>query len=187
MGLDLTSGILARALELLPRLRLLRWDAGAIPIRSAAASLVICQGVLHHTEDPRRTFDELARVTSAGGLIQLSVYNRRAMYYYLVVALGRLSFRLARTRFGRALLAVTLFPLLYVLLFEPAHLVYGAHMPVGGAWRFFVDQYAHPRVWFFHRRQLYRWAEEEGLEVMAFDAELAGWMLSVVLRKLDRA
>ena len=142
---------------------------------------------MHHTEDPRRAFDELARVTSAGGLIQLCVYNRRAMYYYLVVALGRLSFHLARTRFGRALLAVTLFPLLYVLLFEPAHLVYGAHMPVGGAWRFFVDQYAHPRVWFFHRRQLYRWAEEEGLEVVAFDAELAGWMLSFVLRKQDRA
>ena len=187
MGLDLSSGVLARARERLPRLRLLRGDAGALPIRSAAASLVICQGVLHHTENPRRTFGELARVTSAGGLIQLSVYNRRAMYYHLVVVLGRLSFHLARTRFGRALLAVTLFPLLYLLLFEPAHLVYGAHMPVGGAWRFFLDQYAHPRVWFFHRRQLYRWAEEEGLEVVAFDAELAGWMLSFVLRKQDRA
>ena len=186
LGLDLSSGVLARAQRLLPGVPLLRGDAGALPIRSAAASFVICQGVLHHTEDPRRTFGELARVTSAGGLIQLSVYNRRAMYYYLVVALGWISFHLARTRFGRALLAVTLFPFLYVLLLEPAHLVYGAHMPVGGAWRFFLDQYAHPRVWFFRGRQLCRWAEEEGLEVVAFDAELAGWMLSLVLRKPDR-
>jgi len=186
LGLDLSSGVLARARKLLPGFPLLRGDAGTLPIRSAAARLVICQGVLHHTEDPRRTFGELARVTSAGGLIQLSVYNRRAMYYYLVVALGGLCFHLARTRLGRTLLAVTLFPLLYVLLFEPAHLIYGAHMPLGGAWRFFLDQYAHPRVWFFRRRQLHRWAEEEELEVVAFEAELAGWMLSFVLRKPDR-
>jgi ubiquinone/menaquinone biosynthesis C-methylase UbiE len=186
VGVDFSDGIIARARGRQPGARFLRGDATALPVREATAALVICQGVLHHTTNPRAALAELGRATRPGGAIQLSVYNRRALYYYLFVVIGPLCFRLANRRWGRAILAATLFPVVYALLFEPMHLIYGVHMPLGGAWRFFLDQFAHPRVWFFRRGELHRWLDEEDLKVVRFDRELAGWMLSFVLRKPDR-
>ena len=156
VGVDFSGGIIARARGRQPGARFLRGDATALPVRDATAALVICEGVLHHTENPRAALAELGRATRPGDTIQLSVYNRRALYYYLFVAIGPLCFRLANWRWGRAILAATLFPMVYALLFEPMHLVYGVHMPLGGAWSFFLDQFAHPRVWFFRRGELHR-------------------------------
>ncbi len=183
VGLDLSTGILARARRRLGDTRFLRADACGLPLRDDSVALAVCQGVLHHTAQPRAAFTELARVTKPGGLVQLSVYNRRALYYHLFRLLGPLCFACSHRPLGRAVLAVTVFPLVYVLVFEPAHLVYGVHMPLRGGWRFFLDQFAHPRVWFFRRREVAHWAAEEGLEIVRFDGELAGWMLSFVLRR----
>jgi SAM-dependent methyltransferase len=44
----------------------------------------ICNGVLHHTSDPRQAFAELIRITKPGGSIYLAVYNAWNPYYYLV-------------------------------------------------------------------------------------------------------
>jgi len=185
VGVDLSTGVLRRARDRTSALRLVQGDACALPVTDESAGLVICQGVLHHTRDPRGAFAELARIVVPGGLLQVSVYNRRALYYYLFVTLGPICSCLAARSLGRALLAVTLFPAVYALVFQPAHCAYGVYrpMPVRGAWKFFLDQYAHPRVWFFRRHEICDWAEDEGLEIVRFERELAGWMLSYVLRK----
>jgi SAM-dependent methyltransferase len=187
VGIDVSSGMLRRVRERAKGARLVQADACGLPIQTGSAGLVVCQGVLHHTRDPREAFAELARIIAPGGWLQISVYNRRALYYYLFAALNPLCKRLAAGNVGRRLLAVTVFPVVYALIFQPAHFAYGVYrpMPVRGAWKFFLDQYAHPRVRFFRRREICDWAEEEGLELVRFDHELVGWMLSYVLRKRE--
>ncbi|MDI6854074.1 MAG: class I SAM-dependent methyltransferase [Deltaproteobacteria bacterium] len=59
-------------------------------------SLVICNGVLHHTSDPFSGFQSLAKLVKKGGYILIGLYNR---YGRLVTDLRRLIFRIFSDRF----------------------------------------------------------------------------------------
>jgi SAM-dependent methyltransferase len=186
LGLDLSSGNLRRVRQRFGHVPAVQADATALPLKTESAALVVCQGVLHHTADPRGAFAELVRIMRPRGVIQLSVYNRRSFYFHAFRLLGPVCHALSGSQLGRATLAITLFPIVYLTTFAPAHLAYGVVMPIRGAWTFFLDQYAHPRVWFFRRRGVLAWAAAHGLEPVDFQPELAGWMLSFVFRKRNR-
>jgi ubiquinone/menaquinone biosynthesis C-methylase UbiE len=47
-----------------------------IPYPSASFDVVHCDGVLHHTEDPKKGFSELVRVLKPGGSLIVAVYGR---------------------------------------------------------------------------------------------------------------
>ena len=47
-----------------------------IPFRDNKFDYVVCSGVIHHTPDPFRGFQELVRVLKPGGKIFLSVYGK---------------------------------------------------------------------------------------------------------------
>lgn len=53
------------------RLDLLNWDLPA-----DAFDYVFCNGVLHHTSDPYRGFQNLVRITKPGGRMVVGLYNR---------------------------------------------------------------------------------------------------------------
>jgi SAM-dependent methyltransferase len=46
------------------------------PFRDDSIDVVICNGVLHHTGDPRKGFDALLRILRPGGYILIGLYNR---------------------------------------------------------------------------------------------------------------
>ena len=48
----------------------------ALPFRDASFDLAFCDGVIHHTPDPRGAFRELARVVRPGGAVYVWVYPR---------------------------------------------------------------------------------------------------------------
>ncbi len=86
--------------------------------------VVYCIGVLHHTDDPQRTFDNLVRHTKPGGRLILWVYSHEGNFLnrtllewtkrVLLLSLPR-SFNL----FLAHVLTVLLYPIIYSLYFLP--------------------------------------------------------------------
>ena len=52
----------------------------SLPFKSDFFDFVHCNGVLHHTVDPRQGFSELMRVTNSGGVLFISVYGKGGLY-----------------------------------------------------------------------------------------------------------
>jgi ubiquinone/menaquinone biosynthesis C-methylase UbiE len=55
-----------------------------LQLEDGVSDFTVCNGVIHHTNDPFRAFEELARITRPGGYIWLQVYNQWNPYYYIV-------------------------------------------------------------------------------------------------------
>lgn len=55
-------------------------SALSLPYRSESFDFVHCSGVLHHTVDPWRGFQELVRVTRPGGVLFVGVYGKGGVY-----------------------------------------------------------------------------------------------------------
>lgn len=55
-------------------------SALALPFAAESFDFVHCNGVLHHTRDPRQGFRELVRVARPGGTIFVSLYGRGGVY-----------------------------------------------------------------------------------------------------------
>jgi SAM-dependent methyltransferase len=54
-------------------------NAEQLPYRDGAFDHVNCQGVIHHTPNPRRALEECARVLAPAGTICFSVYHRNLL------------------------------------------------------------------------------------------------------------
>jgi SAM-dependent methyltransferase len=62
----------------------------------ASFDVVLCNGVLHHTADPRGGFESIAKLVKPGGLIVIGLYNT---YGRLLLDARRVVFRLTGGRF----------------------------------------------------------------------------------------
>jgi len=63
--------------------------------RAESFDFVICNGVLHHTSDPRLGFQTIARLVRPGGVILIGLYNK---YSRLATDLVRLALRVSGDR-----------------------------------------------------------------------------------------
>jgi SAM-dependent methyltransferase len=163
VGVDLSLRSLSasRALAQGP---LVQGDNLRLPFRSGCADLVISNGVIHHTPDPRRAFLELARVLRPGGTLVVSVYDRRSWYRPVYRLLGGLV-RWLRRAIGDRGLRITVFPLFHLglLVFLPLATRRRLFLPVETSWNLFHDQLTTPRASFHDFEELAGWAREAGL------------------------
>ncbi len=58
-------------------------DAHSLPVASARADVVICVGVLQHSDQPDELLRELLRICKPGGTIYLVTLNRESLVRYL--------------------------------------------------------------------------------------------------------
>ncbi len=61
----------------------------SLPFADNTFDYVVCSGVIHHTPDPQRAYQELVRVVKPGGRIFLSVYGIGG-FFWMINDLGRL-------------------------------------------------------------------------------------------------
>jgi SAM-dependent methyltransferase len=140
-------------------------DNLALPLASGSAAVLISDGVLHHTADPRRGFSELARVLAPDGRLYLGVYRPGGRYEFLYRVPGgiiRWGVRRAATRW---LVHSTALPL-YFLVHRTRS---GTKRTWRGAKNLFYDYFVSPRVDFLSRERIEQWAREENLRVAAYD------------------
>jgi ubiquinone/menaquinone biosynthesis C-methylase UbiE len=99
VGVDFSSNSLAKGQALKERLGLdnltfKQDNVLELSLPDATFDYVFCNGVLHHTENPKRGFSHLARIVKPGGYVAVGLYNTYGRCIH-----G--SIRLASTRLGR--------------------------------------------------------------------------------------
>jgi len=182
VAVDLSYRSLLLARQRASRARFVLSTNLALPFAGDHFDVVISDGVIHHTPDPRLSFAEISRITKAGGCIYLGLYNRIGHYYYAYSYVGAPIRWLDRTRFGRMLLFVTIIPLYWLV-----HLVKSrGRRTWRGAVNFFYDYFVTPRASFHTYEEVCRWAAQEDMELIAYDPSL-GNVHVFFLRKRLRA
>jgi SAM-dependent methyltransferase len=72
-----------------PRIHVVQGDVLRLPFRDGVFDLAFCDGVLHHTPDPRRGLLELARVVKPGGAVYAWLYPREGALREAVMGSAR--------------------------------------------------------------------------------------------------
>jgi SAM-dependent methyltransferase len=78
IGVDLSAAVAkaAAVCALLPDVLIVQADLLDLPLAEAAFDFVYSIGVLHHTPDPRRGFEQIARRVKPGGRLAVWMYRR---------------------------------------------------------------------------------------------------------------
>jgi len=82
-GLDISEVSLDESIKLNPKHKHILGDALNLPFSENTFDHSISIGVLHHTENCRKGFDELARVTKAGGDLTVFLYQYWNLYHLI--------------------------------------------------------------------------------------------------------
>jgi ubiquinone/menaquinone biosynthesis C-methylase UbiE len=165
-AVDVSRGSLRLARARAPAAMFVEASNLTLPFRDGCFDLVVSDGVIHHTPDPRVSFAENVRIAKRGGLIYLAVYKRHRHYYYVYRFLGPCFRRLERSSLGRALLFMSCVPLYWLV-----HVVKSrGRRTWAGAVNFFYDYIITPNATFHTREEICRWAQEEGLRILEYDA-----------------
>jgi len=92
-----------------------------LPIENNSFDLVISSGVIHHTPDPHKAFEECVRILKPGGRLYFRIYNIHSLYCYLYYTYGailRLFDSTKYTRFMANLFGFKIYKLVRRLLFS---------------------------------------------------------------------
>jgi SAM-dependent methyltransferase len=130
--------------------RIVAGSALALPFAAESFDFVHCNGVLHHTVDPRRGFSELVRVARTGGTVFVSLYGKGGLYGAFVAA-ARLFARIFPRRLAKRLARLVLRDRRIPGSFMPARLsaLDNLYVPIRRSYR---------------EREIRRWFAEEGFE-----------------------
>jgi SAM-dependent methyltransferase len=116
------------------------------PFKEGGFDLVICNGVLHHTSNPRGGFNSIARLARKDGCILIGLYNA---YGRLTTDMRRVIFRMAGSKARRL---------------DPYLRRTDVDSRKTRAW--FMDQYRNPHESKHTIGEVLRWFDEAGIEFL---------------------
>ena len=150
-----------------------------LPFPDRCADMVISDGVIHHTDNPRAAFAENCRVLKDSGQMYLAVYKPTGRYPWLYKYPGAAIRSGLCRRWARPI--VTLFAQL------PYFLVHFVRSRGRRTWRagenLFYDYFVTPTVAFLPRSIVERWCAESGVHVLFYDENRGGNVHSFCLVK----
>jgi SAM-dependent methyltransferase len=150
-----------------------------LPVATGAADVVISDGVIHHTDNPQKSFEENLRVLKPGGQMYIAVYKPSGHYPWLYKYPGEVVRRGLRHRTTTPL--VVLFAQLPYFL---AHLLKSrGRRTWAGARNLFYDYFVSPRVEFLPRHVVEQWCADRGAEVLHYDENRGLNVHSFIVRK----
>ena len=78
IGVDLSEAvnIAAKNYKHIPNLYFYQADIASTGLKPAAFDFTVCDQVIMHTENPKKTFEHLASITSVGGEFACYVYRK---------------------------------------------------------------------------------------------------------------
>lgn len=150
-----------------------------LPIASGTVDVVVSDGVIHHTENPRAAFLENLRILKPGGKMYLGVYKPSGRYPLL--------YRFPGAWIRSGVLHAWSRPLVSMLGEFPYFLVHfvrsGGRRTWAGARNLFFDYFVTPRVAFLSRALVEGWAKDEGAVVLRYDSNRGANVHSFLLQK----
>ena len=117
IGVDLSRRALDFAKKFIQskNLELLLGNNLKIPLNDNFSDLVISDGVVHHTGDTIKAFNECIRILKPGGFLYLAIYKKYRYYPYIYKYLGSLLRLLNKTKIGSILMENTFVYLHFIL------------------------------------------------------------------------
>jgi ubiquinone/menaquinone biosynthesis C-methylase UbiE len=178
-ALDLSTSSIELARRRAPAATFVHGSNLNLPFASESFDAVISDGVIHHTPNPRLSFQENARILKSGGHIYVGVYRRNRYYYYIYNWLGPSIRWLEKTAWTRWIVNGILFPVYYLV-----HLVKSRGTRTwNGAKNFFYDYIITPQATFHTREEIQTWGHEERLELIEYH-EKVGNVHAFIFRKV---
>ena len=136
-----------------------------LPFADRSADVVISDGVIHHTEDPRAAFFENCRILKPGGRMYLAVYKPSGRYPWLYKYPGAMIRGGLRNRSTRPLVT-----LLAQLPYFIVHFVRSrGRRTWAGAQNLFYDYFVTPRVAFLPLDVVEQWCANGGARIALYD------------------
>jgi SAM-dependent methyltransferase len=136
-----------------------------LPICDAAADVVITDGVLHHTDDPRRSFSEDCRIVKRGGKLYLAVYRPGGRYEFLYKYPGAVIRALVKHPATRWIAHSTALP----VYFSAHWLKSSGKVTWRGARNLFYDYFMSPTVEFLSRNTIEDWGSVQGMKLLRYE------------------
>jgi SAM-dependent methyltransferase len=154
-----------------------------LPLADGVADVVISDGVIHHTEDPRAAFSENYRILKPGGQMYLGVYKASGRYPWLYKYPGALIRSGLRHQFTR--------PLVTLLAQGPYFLIHFVRSRGKRTWagtrNLFFDYFITPRVAFLPRGVVEEWCTHIGARIVLYDENRGANVHSFCLVKESKA
>ena len=151
-----------------------------LPFENNVSDLTVCNGVIHHTEDPLKAFSELVRITKSGGYIYLKVYNIWNPYFYIVHR------AMLPVRYFYWHISKKIFDWVYPLsaiLFQPlALLAFGEFLDNETGKAILMDQVFTPRADLFSKGKILSYAKKYNCEVIEFEYDRCFIMIGAVIK-----
>jgi SAM-dependent methyltransferase len=150
-----------------------------LPLADGTADVVISDGVIHHTEDPRAAFVENCRILKAGGRMYLAVYKPSGRYPFLYKFPGGL-IRTALRHDAWKPVVVLFFRVPYFLI----HFIRSKGKRTwAGTRNLFYDYFVTPRVAFLPRELVEQWCSGEGARILHYEENRGQNVHSFLLQK----
>lgn len=150
-----------------------------LPFADACADVVISDGVIHHTENPRAAFAENYRILKPSGRMYLAVYKPHGRYPWLYKYPGFLIRAGLRNRWTAALVAIFAQTPYFLLHFFRSK----GRRTWAGARNLFYDYFVTPQVGFLPRELVEGWCARHGARVVSYDENRGGNVHSFCLTK----
>ena len=144
------------------------------------SNLTICNGVIHHTNDPFKAFSELVRITKPGGYIYLNVYNIWNPYFYLVHK-AMFPIRFLYWNVNKKVIDF-IYPLSSIFFQPLAYLAMGNFLDEQTGKIFFMDQVITPRAHLFSQSMLLSYAKRMNCTVQEFNYNRYFLMLGTIIK-----
>lgn len=174
VGVDLSYSVDAAAENLAgyDRAHVLQADLRRLPLRPGSFDVIYSLGVLHHTPDPRGTFQSLMPLLAPGGKISITLYSGYNQVYVASTNFWRrLTTRLPiQIVYGLSHLAI---PLYHLYKIPVLGLIGKAVWPISlhpdPEWRLLdtFDCYTPKYQFSYTHYEVYRWFQEVGLREIA--------------------
>ena len=136
-----------------------------LPLADSCADVVISDGVIHHTDDPKAALAENLRVLKDSGSLYLAVYRPSGRYPLLYSFPGAMIRSGLKHRWAR--------PIVSVFAEVPYFLVHFIRSKGRRTWKgarnLFYDYFVTPTVAFLPRETVERWCAEQGARIAFYD------------------
>ena len=152
----------------------------ALDLEDKVSDLTVCNGVIHHTNDPFKAFSELVRITKPGGYIYLNVYNKWNPYFYIVHG-AMYPLRYLYWNYNKKIIDFV-YPLSKIFFQPISYLVFREFLDDKTGKIFFMDQVITPQAKLFSKSILRSYSKKFNCSIEEFRYNRYYLMLSVILR-----
>jgi SAM-dependent methyltransferase len=157
-----------------------------LPMKDDCSDFTICNGVIHHTNDPSKAFTELVRITKDGGKIYLNVYNIYNPYFFIA---HKLTFPLRYAYWNWNKKIVDYIYPVSKLFFQPlSYIIFGEFLDDKTGKTMLMDQVFTPRAYLFSKRLIKKYCNKLNCAVETTEYNKSFMMISAIIKvnKLSR-